>query len=104
MTNDSTPDDKRLTKLETVRNRNRAKLAQSTILRRKDITSDLRLFWLERPEGFTFKAGQYCTIGRDGVERAYSIVSAPHEEALELFIELVPLPDGVLTPKRLALT
>ena len=55
--------------------------------------------WMEKPEGYSFKAGQYCTIGRDGIERAYSIVSAPHEESLELFLELVPPPDGVLTPK-----
>ena len=75
------------------------RLAEVKILERRDITPDLMLIWLERPEGFTFKAGQYCTIGRDGIERAYSIVSAPHEENLELFIELVPLPDGVLTPR-----
>ena len=55
--------------------------------------------WIERPEEFTFKAGQYCTIGRDGIERAYSITSAPHEPDLELFVEVVPPPDGVLTPK-----
>ena len=57
------------------------------------------VMWIERPEGFTFKAGQYCTIGRDGIERAYSITSAPHEPDLELFVEVVPPPDGVLTPK-----
>jgi len=56
------------------------------------------MMWIEKPEGFTFKAGQYCTIGSGGIERAYSIVSAPHEENLELFVELVPLPDGNLTP------
>jgi ferredoxin--NADP+ reductase len=44
----------------------------------------------------SFKPGQYCTIGVDGVERAYSIVSAPHEELIELFVELVP--HGELTP------
>jgi NAD(P)H-flavin reductase len=56
--------------------------------------------WIERPPDFTFKAGQYCTLGLDGVERAYSIVSAPYERDLELFIELVPLEHGgVLTPK-----
>ena len=75
-----------------------AKLAQVKVLRRKDVTPDLWLIWIEKPEGYTFKAGQYCTIGRDGIERAYSIVSAPHEESLELFVELVPPPDGVLTP------
>ena len=74
------------------------KLAESKVLERKDITDDLMLMWIEKPEGFSFKAGQYCTIGREGIERAYSIVSAPHEETLELFLELVPLPDGVLTP------
>ena len=75
------------------------KLAESKILRRQDITDDLLLMWIEKPEGFTFKAGQYCTIGRDGIERAYSISSAPYEQDIELFVELVPLPDGALTPK-----
>ena len=57
------------------------------------------MMWLTKPEGYTFKPGQYCTIGHEGVERAYSIASAPHEELLELFIELVPLHEGgVLTP------
>ena len=54
--------------------------------------------WLEKPEGYSFKPGQYCTIGSQGIERAYSIVSAPHEETLELFVEVVPPPDGALTP------
>ena len=85
--------------MSTSKPRARPKLAQSKILKRRDITPDLWIIWIEKPEGFTFKAGQYCTIGSDGAERAYSIVSAPHEESLELFIELVPLPDGVLTPK-----
>ena len=48
---------------------------------------------------FSFKAGQYCTLGLGSVERAYSIVSAPHEAYLEIFVELVPPPDGVLTPE-----
>ena len=53
---------------------------------------------MEKPEGFTFKPGQYCTLGVNGIERAYSISSAPYEEDLELFVELVPPPDGNLTP------
>ena len=74
-------------------------LAQVKVLRREDLTADLQRMWLEKPEGYTFRPGQYCTIGIDGVERAYSIVSAPHEKDLELFIELVPLEEGgVLTP------
>ena len=76
-----------------------AKFAESKILRRRDITDDLMLMWIEKPQGFQFKAGQYCTIGYDGVERAYSISSAPYEQEIELFIELVPHPEGILTPK-----
>ena len=85
--------------MATMRQRHIPKLGGAKVLRRRDFTPELWVIWIEKPEGFTFKAGQYCTIGVDGVERAYSIVSAPHEESLELFIELVPLPEGVLTPK-----
>jgi NAD(P)H-flavin reductase len=75
------------------------KLAEVKVVRRTDVTPDLLTMWIEKPDGYTFKPGQYCTIGRDGIERAYSIVSAPHEESLELFVELVPPPIGNLTPK-----
>jgi len=85
--------------LTTLRRRIPVKLGESKVLKRRDITPDLWVMWIEKPPSFTFKPGQYCTIGRDGVERAYSIVSAPHEEFLELFFELVPHPQGVLTPK-----
>ena len=77
----------------------RPKLEQVKVVKRNDITDDLWLIWIEKPAGYSFKAGQYCTIGVNGIERAYSIVSAPHEELLELFVELVPPPDGVLTPE-----
>ena len=85
--------------MTTLRQRPKPKLAESKVLKREDITPDLLLMWIEKPDGFTFKAGQYCTIGRDGIERAYSIVSAPHEDSLELFVELVPPPEGMITPK-----
>ena len=74
------------------------KIGQTTIIKRKQINDDLLLMWVEKPEGFSFKAGQYCTIGVNGIERAYSIVSAPFEDSLELFVELVPPPEGSLTP------
>ena len=74
-----------------------SKLATSEVLKRRDLAPDLWLMWIEKPDGYTFKPGQYCTIGVDGIERAYSIVSAPHEDALELFVEMVP--EGGLTPK-----
>ena len=75
-----------------------SKLPRCVLVARKDITDDLMVIWLKSEQEFGFKAGQYCTLGLGSVERAYSIVSAPHEPELEIFVELVPLPDGVLTP------
>jgi ferredoxin--NADP+ reductase len=74
-------------------------LPQATITERRDITHDLMVIKLQTPQPFIFKAGQYITIGLEDVERPYSIVSSPLEPQVELFVELVPLPDGVLTPK-----
>ena len=84
--------------MTTARNGPKPKTAKTTVIKREEITDDLWLMWVERPEGFSFKAGQYCTIGSDDVERAYSISSAPHEQDIELFVELVPPPEGNLTP------
>ena len=73
-------------------------LPQARLAYREYITEDLMVIKLEPEDGpFRFKAGQYCTLGKEGVERAYSIVSAPFESQLEIFVELVP--DGELTPK-----
>lgn len=74
------------------------KVPLATITKRIDVTHDLWRMWLKPEVPFTFKPGQYCTIGVDGLERAYSIVSSPYEPEVELFIELVPPPDGNLTP------
>ena len=74
-----------------------ANLPRARLVERIDYTDDLMVIKME-PQGFDFKfkPGQYCTLGLDGIERAYSIVSAPHESALEIFVELVP--EGELTP------
>jgi len=74
-------------------------IPSATLVRRHDYTNDLFVVWLQPQLPLTFTAGQYITIGVNGVERPYSIVSAPYEPLIELFIELVP-PDrgGVLTP------
>ncbi|HXG41145.1 MAG TPA: FAD-binding oxidoreductase, partial [Dehalococcoidia bacterium] len=73
-------------------------LLTARIVGRRDLTDDLMLLWLEVPSSFTFRPGQYITIGRDGIERPYSIASAPHElPRVELFIELVR--HGKLTPR-----
>jgi NAD(P)H-flavin reductase len=73
-------------------------LAKAKLVERKDVSENLMVIKLEPEEGlFTFKPSQYCTLGLDGIERAYSIVSAPHEPLLEIFVELVP--EGELTPR-----
>ena len=84
--------------MSTQASRKAAPLPKATITYRRDVTDDLWVIRLMPEALFTFKPGQYCTIGVEGVERAYSIVSAPHEEELELFFELVPPPTGQLTP------
>ena len=75
-----------------------ANLPRARLVERVDYTDDLMVIKVE-PQGFgfQFKPGQYCTLGIDGIERAYSIASAPHEPCLEIFVELVP--EGELTPR-----
>ena len=74
-------------------------LPQATLVRREEITDDLMIIRLKPDQPMTFKPGQYCTLGLEGIERAYSVVSGPHEPELEIFVELVPHPFGVLTPR-----
>lgn len=84
------------------------------VRKRRDVTDDLFCLWLDldkNRQNFNFEPGQYCTIGcldsnknfiRDensrNLVRAYSIVSSPQEDFIELFIELFPPPYGKLTP------
>jgi hypothetical protein len=57
------------------------------------------VLWLKPEVEFQFIPGQYITIGAGGIERPYSIVSAPYEPHIELFIEyLLPEHGGKLTP------
>src|SRR5262247_3322541 len=73
---------------------------EATVVERRDLSEDLWLVKVNPGGPFTFKAGQYATLGVDydgkRIERAYSIVSSPYEEGLEFFIELVS--QGELTP------
>jgi ferredoxin--NADP+ reductase len=73
-------------------------LPKAALVERQDITEDLMIIKMRPETAMTFKPGQYCTLGLEGIERAYSIASAPHEKDLEIFVELVPEPDGALTP------
>ena len=78
--------------------RRQLNLPTAALVERIDFTEDLAIMKMRPKEQMTFKPGQYCTLGLEGIERAYSIVSAPHERDLEIFVELVPYPDGALTP------
>ena len=73
-------------------------MPKASLVERRDITEDLMIIKVRPETAMSFKPGQYCTLGLEGIERAYSIVSAPYEEELEIFVELVPEPDGALTP------
>ncbi len=77
------------------------KFYRATILKRSDFASDLWMIRVDASGPFTFKPGQYATLGVQTevkrIERAYSIVSSPLETELEFFFELVP--QGELTPK-----
>jgi len=77
------------------------KFFRAQITERKEIAEDLWVIRINPGGEFRFTPGQYATLGvEDGdklIERAYSIVSAPHEPELEIFIELVP--QGELTPR-----
>src|SRR5258708_12709269 len=70
------------------------------ILERRDLSPELWIMRIDPGGPFEFRAGQYATLGveQNGrrIERAYSIVSSPYEDALEFFFELVP--HGELTP------
>ncbi len=72
-------------------------LPGARLIERRALTSDLTVIRLLPEIPYTFEPGQYCTIGLEGIERPYSIVSSPHEPYIELFVELVP--HGQFTPK-----
>ena len=77
------------------------KFYRAKILKRSDFAEDLWMIRVDPGGPFTFKPGQYATLGvqteAKRIERAYSIVSSPLENELEFFFELVP--QGELTPK-----
>ena len=77
-----------------------AKFTSGRVVARRDLAADLWIVRVRAESDITFRCGQYVTVGLevDGElrERPYSIVSAPAERELELFLELVP--EGYLTP------
>ena len=81
---------------DAVKPKPKAALPTARLAERRDFNPELAIMWWEPSIPFTHKPGQYCTIGLGGIERPYSIASAPGEERIEIFVELVP--HGELTP------
>ena len=77
------------------------KYHRARVLARREVSRDLCILRIDPGGPFLYRAGQYATLGleHDGVrtERAYSLVSSPYEQELEVFVELVP--HGGLTPR-----
>ena len=66
------------------------KFTRQTLLEVQTLTPSLFTLRTTRDAGFRFRAGQFVRLGvekADGsvVWRAYSLVSAPHDEHLEFF-------------------
>lgn len=83
------------------RHQDKTILRFARIIERRDLSDDLWTIRVDPCGEFTYRAGQYATLGivtpEKHYERPYSIVSAPHETFLEFFIELVP--GGQVTPR-----
>src|SRR6188768_3098162 len=77
-----------------------SKFAIGTVTDRVDFADDLCLMKFKTDKEMKFIPGQYATLAieRDGklIQRPYSLVSAPHEDELEIYFELVPI--GEMTP------
>jgi ferredoxin--NADP+ reductase len=77
------------------------KYYSARIIERRDLSDDLWVIRVDPGGEYSYIPGQYATLGvvapEKHYERAYSIVSAPHEKFLEFFVELVP--PGDLTPR-----
>jgi ferredoxin/flavodoxin---NADP+ reductase len=82
---------------------NAEKYQRGRVVFRKDYAKDLWTVRVASEKRIDFIPGQYVTLGLldastgKMVERAYSVCSAPDEDELEFFFELVP--HGQLTPR-----
>lgn len=74
-----------------------ASAAEPRLLRRRDVSDALISLQLSRPAGFDYRPGQHVKMGLPDLMRTYSLVSAPHEDHLEFFVELFA--DGRLSSR-----
>jgi ferredoxin--NADP+ reductase len=76
------------------------KFYRATITKRVDVAPDLWILRIRSDAEFNFVPGQYACLAVEAegkrIERPYSIASAPSEDEVEFFLELVP--NGALTP------
>jgi ferredoxin--NADP+ reductase len=77
------------------------KFFHAQVTKRVDFSPELWMFRIRSGGEFNFVPGQYATLGVEAaggkrIERPYSIASAPYEDEVEFFFELVP--EGALTP------
>ncbi len=77
------------------------KFYHAKVTQRADFGPELFMLRIQPSGEFKFAAGQYATLGVQGLakrsERPYSIVSSPYESEIEFFFELVP--NGELSPQ-----
>lgn len=71
------------------------KIVHSPLLARHEWNTHLLSIRIARPAGYSFMPGQFARIGLtdsagETTWRAYSIVSAPHEDFLEFFLVVLP--------------
>lgn len=72
----------------------KGKVSLETVTGMRWWSDGLFTFTTTKPPGYSFVAGQYARLGlpseHDVIWRAYSMVSAPHEDSLEFYGILVP--------------
>ena len=71
------------------------KRLQAEVVEYREINENLLILTLRPTQALSFQPGEYVKLEIAGIKRRYSLVSAPHEEVLEFYIERVP--EGKMT-------
>lgn len=71
----------------------------SKIIEIKEETHDTKSIKFEKPQGFSYKVGQYCifehNLGEDLIKRSYSLSSSPTEDFLQITVKHIP--NGIMS-------